>query len=151
MRNIEKIIVHCSDSDWGSRNEINEWHAEKGWKSPSGISVGYHYVINNCYPDYWRLKERKPDPETDGLIEEGRPEEEIGSHAYGHNSISIGICLIGKTQFTATQLYSLKDLVKDIMERYSLSIEDVYGHRDFSEKECPNLDTEWLRDFIDVG
>ena len=42
MREISKIILHCSDSEWGSASVIDQWHKERGW-----TEIGYHYVITN--------------------------------------------------------------------------------------------------------
>ena len=43
MREIDKIIVHCSATPEGrdvSAATIDDWHKQRGW---SGI--GYHYVV----------------------------------------------------------------------------------------------------------
>ena len=42
MRKINKIILHCSDSAWGSAAAIDRWHVERGMRR-----IGYHYVILN--------------------------------------------------------------------------------------------------------
>ena len=89
MRKINKIIVHCSDSDIESHNDISvveDWHKERGFKT-----VGYHYFIKN-----------------DGSIQLGRPLEEIGAHCLNHNSDSIGICLAGRKNFSWQQFFTLK-------------------------------------------
>jgi len=148
MRKIEKIIVHCSDSKWGDRDQINEWHKERGWMSPSGVSIGYHYVISNCYPTYFSLKKRRPRIDSDGEVAQGRPNNEVGAHVRGQNSNSLGICLIGKDTFTSAQLISLKNLVQELIADFELDVSDVYGHRDFSTKECPNISSSWLREIV---
>ena len=55
MRNINRIILHCSATPEGrytSANEIRKWHVNgNGWSD-----IGYHYVIR-----------------IDGTIEKGRP------------------------------------------------------------------------------
>ena len=38
------IVIHCSDSSYGTVDIIDHWHKMRGW---SGI--GYHYVIGNGY------------------------------------------------------------------------------------------------------
>ncbi|HRM59675.1 MAG TPA: N-acetylmuramoyl-L-alanine amidase, partial [Megamonas funiformis] len=53
--------------------DIHRIHLQNGW---SGI--GYHMFIRKS-----------------GLIETGRPLEDIGAHTYQHNNSSIGICLSG--------------------------------------------------------
>lgn len=121
MRAIDKIILHCSDSDNVKHDDvsiINQWHKEKGWNS-----CGYHYFIKK-----------------NGELQTGRFEDEIGAHCKGHNSTSIGVCLSGKTAFTEQQYDTAVLLVKNIMERYKLTEKDIYCHYQFdSFKTCPNF------------
>ena len=66
MREINKIIIHCSATKEGqdiSAATIDEWHKARGWRS-----IGYHYVIG-----------------LDGMIEYGRPITETGAHVKNHN------------------------------------------------------------------
>lgn len=130
MRPINKIIVHCAATkpsmDIGVE-EIREWHRERGWGD-----VGYHYVIRR-----------------DGTIEKGRPVEVAGAHARGHNTDSIGICLVGginekgdpDANFTYYQYLSLYDLLDEMEEYYGEKVE-VLGHRDLPgvSKACPCFD-----------
>jgi len=32
MREVKKIILHCSDSEWGDAAEIDKWHKARGWQ-----------------------------------------------------------------------------------------------------------------------
>ena len=142
MREIKKIILHCSDSDFGSASLIRKWHVkERGWDD-----IGYHYVITNgvqasMYPYVL---------EDDGVIQEGRPVEISGAHVKGLNSHSIGICLIGKHHFTARQLYdSLPTLLQILLPTYGLTFDNVYGHNEFNpEKSCPNFNVNTLRNLF---
>lgn len=130
MRKINKIILHCSDTPTGRdvrAKDIRRWHVvEQGW-----ADIGYHYVI--C---------------RDGTIEPGRAESVIGAHAYGHNSDSIGICMVGGTggcDFTRLQWKALDLLVSQLEKRYPGA--EVIGHNDVSSKECPSFDAKaWSRD-----
>ena len=45
-----------------------------------------------------------------GKIENGRPEYWMGAHVKGKNNISLGVCLIGRSNFTKKQYSSLKVL-----------------------------------------
>lgn len=138
MREINKIIVHCSDSDFGDAATIDHWHKERGWDG-----IGYHYVITNGiiqpHTNY-RL-------EHDGLIQVGRNIEKQGAHCRGENKTSIGICLIGRHHFTAKQLYiALPNLLFYYMRKYGIDDSQVFGHRDFNKnKTCPNIDTALIR------
>ena len=53
-------------------------HLEFGWNG-----IGYHKIIKR-----------------DGEIENGRPEFWIGAHVYGKNDQSLGVCLIGRDNFS---------------------------------------------------
>ncbi|MCK5019681.1 MAG: N-acetylmuramoyl-L-alanine amidase [Candidatus Peribacteraceae bacterium] len=150
---IEYIIVHCSDSSWGSAREIRKWHINppNNWRD-----IGYHFIINNGkpYPDsYFKF--------MDGQIEYGRDldddpyveDKEIGSHALGYNQSSIGICLIGrgKDEFSKNQYDSLFDIIITLMNKYNIPIENVLGHYEIPKsngKTCPNMDMNSLREII---
>jgi len=127
MREINKIIVHCSATPEGrdvSTDEIRQWHLDRGWSD-----IGYHFVV-----------------ELDGTVCDGRPVEKSGAHTQGHNKDSIGVCYIGgvdsdmepKDTRTPEQKEALDDLIRDLLSRYPEA--DVYGHRDFADKACPSFD-----------
>ena len=142
MREIKKIVIHCSDSDYGTASLIKKWHMEeRNWSD-----IGYHYVITNGVQESCRPYK----PEDDGFIQTGRPLEIQGAHVKGHNSDSIGICLIGKHHFTAKQLYdSLPNLLRLLLPTYELTFDDVYGHHEFDpNKTCPNFNVNDLRNLF---
>ncbi len=144
MREIKKIILHCTDSKWGDVKAIDAWHRQRGWDG-----IGYHYVILNTYPTYASIKEKEPVPENDGLIVEGRPLWKIGAHCRGHNYDSVGIALVGVDTFSKAQLYSAAKLVKLMMKQFGIGIDNVYGHYEFnSYKSCPNINMDWFRSFL---
>lgn len=134
MRNIDRIILHCSATppkmDIGVK-EIRRWHLARGW-----FDIGYHYVIRR-----------------DGEVETGRPEEHIGAHVRGFNHGSIGICLVGGLteegmalfNFTDAQMIAARDLVKQLLEKYKGAT--VHGHNEFADKACPCFDVQiWARE-----
>ena len=144
MRKVDRIILHCSDSDFGSRESIDEWHKARGWRS-----IGYHYVIQNAYPTAESLKERRPQFWSDGVVEAGRNESEIGAHTSGFNRHSIGICLIGRRSFTLMQFQALLELLRELRTKYPEA--KLAGHNELNrDKECPNLDMDWLRSLIEA-
>ena len=120
---IDKIVIHCSATTNGRHHtaeDIHRWHKERGW---SGI--GYHYVIR-----------------VDGVLDSGRPHYWTGSHAKGHNTNSIGICLIGTDDFNEQQWAILEMLVSKLLHEYPLA--DVIGHNEVSDKQCPGFNVqEW--------
>lgn len=134
MRKINKIIIHCSASDFGNAQRIREWHLERGWSD-----IGYHYVINNGKV----FKDDKINQMVqDGFIEKGRDDSIVGAHTQGQNSNSIGICLIGNKDFTKEQFFSLNTLLDSLLKAYNLTKNDVYGHYNFSSKTCPNFNVQ---------
>lgn len=134
MRKINKIIIHCSASDFGNAQRIREWHLERGWSD-----IGYHYVINNgkVFKDD-KINQRV----QDGFIEKGREDSTVGAHTQGQNSNSIGICLVGNKDFTKEQFCSLNTLLDSLLKAYNLTKNDVYGHYNFSSKTCPNFNVQ---------
>ena len=122
-RNILFLVVHCSDTP-NNQNlgalDIHKMHLGFGWDG-----IGYHKIIAR-----------------DGLIEEGRPEYWYGAHVKGINHKSLGVCLIGKNNFTKSQFISLKIILK----KWKLNYPDakIIGHRDVTKtkKTCPNFDVE---------
>ena len=126
MRQINKIIIHCSATPEGrktSAEEIKSWHLERGFSD-----IGYHYIVH-----------------LDGSISYGRNIDKIGAHSRGQNKMSIGVCYIGgldecldpKDTRTPQQKESLLILLKTLKKLHSKSV--IYGHRDFSEKDCPSF------------
>lgn len=134
-RRIEQIVIHCSATqphqDIGAQ-EIDGWHKKRGW---SGI--GYHYVIRR-----------------NGAIEKGRPDDKAGAHVQGHNSRTLGICLIGglnaegraRPDYTPEQWQTLELLVRHLKSQHMRA--EVLGHRDFPgvNKACPCFDVDdwWI-------
>ena len=128
MRTITLIIVHCSANKAGSAlrlADIDRYHRSLGWKG-----CGYHYVIP-----------------TDGTIEKGRDEAEVGAHCKNHNRHSIGVCYIGglsadgKPEDTRTdaQRVALRKLLEALHRKYPRAL--IVGHRDLDpRKACPCFD-----------
>ena len=130
MRNINKIVIHCSDSDVASHDNIEtirQWHTDPKPRGNGWSDVGYHYFIK------WN-----------GDIELGRPLDISGAHVRGHNNDSIGICLHGRRKFTIAQFTTLRRLILKEKWEHQISDENVFGHRDLDmarpPKTCPNFD-----------
>ncbi len=120
---VSKIVVHHTGNDEDddlSAADIHRIHRAIGW---SGI--GYHFVIRK-----------------DGSIERGRPEEYVGSHAYGWNWETLGIHLCGNFELvepTPQQIESAAYLIGYLCEKYDLVPDsvNVVGHRDLMATACP--------------
>lgn len=129
MNKPKEIILHCSataENKPFTAADIEKWHKKRGFKK-----IGYHYVIK-----------------LDGTVEKGRDEKESGAHTVNHNSKSIGICYVGgltkdgktpKDTRTDKQKEAMYRLVKDIMNRYNIPLNEVHGHYEFAAKACPSF------------
>lgn len=133
MRNIDRIIIHCTATPRGRHvtvSDVDRWHRERGF---SGI--GYHYLIY-----------------LDGTIHAGRPIERIGAHCRGYNATSVGIAYVGGVEAdcvtpadtrTDAQKTALHTLVKSLQERFPKA--SVHGHNEFAAKACPCFDVSELK------
>jgi N-acetyl-anhydromuramyl-L-alanine amidase AmpD len=138
LQRVDYIVVHCSATpakmDIGV-DDIDRWHREQGF-----FKVGYHAVIRR-----------------NGKVEWGRAPNEIGAHAYGANSKSVGICLVGgmdernknpEQNYTPEQYVALRYAILYFKGLYPSQDCSVIGHRDVkgTNKACPSFDAgEWWR------
>lgn len=132
MRDINKLIIHCTATPEGRKTsieEITKWHKARGFRT-----IGYHYVIH-----------------LDGSIGRGRPEDEIGAHCKGQNANSIGISYVGgldvygktpKDTRTPEQKHSLKILIEALQDKYIGAT--IHPHNEFANKACPSFKLEDL-------
>ena len=137
MRPIDKIFIHHSASEFGDAKLINSWHIQQGWSE-----IGYHFVVLNGYRTSGDYKNKKKNEELIGHVEKGRDIEKIGSHVLGHNTKSIGICLVhDKMPYHEHQLKSYRELVVKLMKEHNVKIENVLGHYEVDKKKplCPSL------------
>lgn len=134
MRNIDKIIVHCTATPEGKDytvDQIRQWHTAPKPKGNGWRDIGYHYIIYR-----------------DGSIHAGRPVDQVGAHCQGYNTGSIGICYVGgctadgktpKDTRTPAQKAAIATLIAELRGRFGKL--EVYGHRDFTRlKACPCFD-----------
>lgn len=137
---VTTIFVHCSATqpDWMEDDplsakiaEMTRWHVKRGFNT-----LGYHHVIDR-----------------DGSVAEGRPETTPGAHVAGHNTGSIGVCLIGghgssendpfSKNYTPEQELALLNLIEDIKTRAKIT--KVRGHNEVAAKACPGFNVQrWL-------
>ena len=119
---IKYLVIHCADTPNErevTAEEIHHWHLANGWDG-----IGYNAVIRRS-----------------GLVEMGRPNYWPGSHVRGHNSESLGVCLVGRDSFTDSQWDSLFELISDWKAKYPDA--EIVGHCDLdSRKTCPNFDVK---------
>lgn len=127
-KNIKYLIVHCSDTDDDndlSALDIHKMHLSFGWDG-----IGYHKVINR-----------------QGEVENGRPEYWVGAHVKGKNFESLGVCLIGRKNFTKIQFKALEETLINWKKKYPKA--KILGHNEVvkTHKTCPNFNLQkWLID-----
>jgi hypothetical protein len=123
------IVIHHSDSAYGSAAIIDKWHRDRGFDE-----LGYHFVIGNGTNS------------GDGQIEVGPrwPKQKWGAHDNAldnrYNTNGVGICLVGNfnnTHPTPKQLHSLVRLVVYLMKTYNIPADRVLGHGETKTTECP--------------
>ena len=129
MRQINKIIVHCSATREGQNipiETIRKWHIEgRGWSD-----IGYHFYID-----------------LEGNIFKGRDIAKMGAHCKGYNRNSIGLCYCGgveedgktpKDTRTEAQKEALLCILRTMKAMYPDAI--IHSHKDFANKACPSFD-----------
>jgi hypothetical protein len=123
------VVFHHSLTDNGNVESFRKYHVEyNGWED-----IGYHFVI----------------PAT-GHYEKGRDIHYIGSHAYGKNKDSIGVCLIGnffKYEPTVEQLNECLILYHGLCRLYSKNLM-IDFHR-VTPNPCPGPKLD-RKDFIEI-
>lgn len=130
VREINKVILHCSATREGDDIDaatIRAWHTSppRNWSD-----IGYHFVVR-----------------LDGSVETGRPITRPGAHARGHNKDSIGICYVGgldagghpKNTMTREQRSSINRICRALCMVLNQPL-TLHGHREFSKKACPSFE-----------
>jgi len=135
MRNINKIIIHCTATPRGRHvtvADVDRWHRARGFNC-----IGYHFLIY-----------------LDGSIHRGRDIERVGAHCSGHNASSVGIAYVGGVEAdgktpsdtrTDAQKTALRSLVTSLCKRFPSA--SIHGHNEFAAKACPCFD---VRDIEEV-
>ena len=131
--NPQMIILHHAEASSCSVYDINNWHKERGW-----VGIGYHYFVRK-----------------DGSIYRGRPENAVGAHCPGCNSISIGICAEGsynKEYMPQAQKDAIEALIKDIYRRKGRRLQ-IFGHKEKYSTDCPgrNYPLQYFKNIFKTG
>ena len=134
MREITRVIVHCTATPAGRHHtvdEIRRWHTDPEPYGNGWSDIGYHAIVY-----------------LDGSVHAGRPEDRAGAHVAGHNHDSLGIVYVGGTDAagapkdtrTAEQKAGLEKQLQEWLERYP-TIREISGHHDYDAgKACPSFD-----------
>ncbi len=132
------VVLHCSDTpdypegdpsfDRFGAEDVTRWHKERGFRT-----IGYHYVVRRS-----------------GVVEKGRPENEVGAHCLSRNKGSLGVCYVGRAKPTAAQLRAIQRLYYDFKERFGIQADDWKGHYEFNPaKTCPGIPMNAVRMMLD--
>jgi hypothetical protein len=103
------IIIHHSDSDYGSAAIIDKWHRDRGFDE-----LGYHFVIGNGTNS------------GDGQIEVGPrwTKQKWGAHDNAldnrYNTNGIGICLVGNLNKNPPTPKQLHSMIEKIFKAYDV-------------------------------
>jgi len=135
---IDAIVIHHADAPRATTvADIRKWHMAQGWRD-----IGYHYLIRHPLDGSASLHiGRRHD-----LNDKWEPWE-YGAHTKGHNSRTMGLCLIGQHSRYAPTPESLDVLhgwLVALCLRFGLTADDVRGHREMSgtATECPGKSTD---------
>jgi len=131
MREIKKIILHCTATPAGREIDISEvrrWHTQgRNWSD-----VGYHFLI-----------------QLDGHLQKGRELTTIGAHTKGHNSDSIGVAYVGGLNAAGDPADTMTCEQEETFEHLAFALQlalcrplDVHGHNEFSGKACPGFEVK---------
>ena len=126
MREINRIILHCTATKEGAHYDVNtirSWHLQRNFSD-----IGYHYVIY-----------------LDGSINLGRPVFKQGAHVKSENKDSIGIAYVGgldldgkpKDTMTAMQEIGFLQLFNSLNTTFGKL--SLHGHNEYSNKACPSF------------
>lgn len=129
---MKKIVIHHSltkDSETVSWGAIRDFHTkENGWSE-----IGYHYGIE-------LLRDQ-----TEILI--GRMLDQVGAHVRGHNTGTIGICVVGNFDDAPPPQASWDKAVtlcRWLVRQFGIS--EIVGHRELDPgKSCPGKKFDMTR------
>lgn len=145
MRKIKRIFLHHSatkDSGTVSWSMIRNYHVRTlGW-SAIGYHAGTELITSGGEPYY--------------EIFMGRMWDKPGAHARGNNSDSLALCFVGDYDLVKPKdkmLVTGAKIIRLWMKLFDISIDEIYGHRDFSTKSCPGkmFDIDKLKTFIELS
>ena len=85
--------------------------------------IGYHLIVDYA-----------------GRVWEGRNLKWEGAHVSYENEKNVGVMLLGnfeKQQPSIEQIETMSQIVKILCDRYGITKQRIYGHRDLGQSVCP--------------
>lgn len=131
-RKINKIVIHhtatASPADVAKAKtlikNIRQAHLNRGM-----ADIAYHILIYR------------------NMLFKGREIADVGAHALGHNSDSIGVAVIGNADYFNTgAAEELKTLIKTVLglcSKYGVAPANVYYHKQLNQTLCPCFPDSW--------
>ena len=106
--------------------DVDRFHRQRGF-----ACIGYHFLVT-----------------LDGLIEPGRPLEQVGAHCLGHNARSVGVAYVGGLDAhgrpadtrTAAQKQAMVELLARLHQLFPQA--EIAPHYRFAAKACPCFDVD---------
>ncbi len=148
------IVIHCSASTWGTREDIDAWHRARGFnkydvKTNRTYGIGYHAVVLNGRRDS-RMRYQES---LDGHISLGRPDHLVGAHCAADrmNGKALGVCLIGNPGWggypTERQIDALVHYLRVKCAQYGIPVNKITQHSDHEPGKplCASLDIADIR------
>jgi hypothetical protein len=121
----QEILIHHSagsDTDHLDTDDIRRFHVGgRGWRD-----IGYHFVVERIEGTYAAIM--------------GRPLNMAGEHSPGHNTVAIGVCLVGNFSDAPPppeQLKCAADLVSGLAVAFRIPVGRVLRHNAVRATECP--------------
>lgn len=106
---------------------IQRFHMDvRGW-----ADIAYHWLIA-----------------PDGTVFAGRPVGQVGAHAAGHNTDSVGYCLLSDGPVTDEQKDALRRQIDADRAPLGLAYARVVGHRSLDPTACPG---DTIAEWVDAG
>lgn len=125
------VIHHAAMPTNTSQADIHDLHLTNGW-----AGIGYQKLVFD-----------------NGAVENGRPEQMVGAHAYGANQHSLGIVLVGdfrKVRPAHVQLEVAAQLTLELMRKYKIPLKNLRPHREVNQDtDCPGLQFPW-QEFVQM-
>lgn len=138
MRDISRVVLHCSRRHYGTIGALRKYHQTKRGEP----DVLYHYLIENGV----RFDGAPYSRGRDGALFKGRPEEQTASY-----DDAIEVCVIGDGAYTTNQMYSLLCLCMSLIQRHCIGSSRIFGHNEIAEWCCPTLfDMQRFRNRVEV-
>ena len=121
LKKVKGIVVHSTNQPGLSAEDVLKSYKDSSGNKDKFESV--HFIID-----------------SDGVIIQCIPTDEIAFHAMGRNTDTIGIMFCHTNtdgQMSESTRKALKDLIVKLCKEYKLKAEDVILHYDVNGKQCP--------------